>query len=579
MKPIISFVAISLFVYSSCSDNGFNNVSPPTIQEQYKGVVYPLKPVSRSLSSFETDWENEISVELNSGDTVNLPWANLTQSSLPIDFGHDIKKEDGWKLILHTFADNNEIQDSGVNYMLFHNYRTGFLKVFYYLLPGHNWPTNMGFWSFKIHVDNEYLNHQNELAIPMDYNFIGDWISTTACVDESISFQTGWNGFQIQLAYDDAINISNSILVIKPKTATVSKNLMFGEFNSESSGTLITHGSKNDIQDLPSDVAVVFGKSAEEIVENYFNDSSNSRTVLTTLAAGVGNAIIKWGANKLFNKLTAGFSKPTTTITDLSFSTKTNGNLTGINVTPYPAPSGYFQANISYSNLGTHLGVWNLASAPTIYIDPLADRTSDYFNGREYNYRFRGITGYNYDLRINPDLEPYLIKHWVDIDVVRYINKEDSLLLNPVANFDYGTLGHPNYGILFSGNRPLTYIYQGDANGKNKIVEEDMRAIVYAREGLYDKYGYSPTTISVPNEAMYLAGDLKYPMKDTYLKFNLFLVTEFEGKRDTTLHTRTFVPKVEWDPVLYNQYGNYSQHEILPKLEIMEENDSTLLTK
>lgn len=330
---------------------------------------------------------------------------------------------------------------------------------------------------------------------------------------------------------------------------------------------------------MPSDVAVVFGKSAEEIVENYFNDSSNSRTVLTTLAAGVGNAIIKWGANKLFNKLTAGFSKPTTTITDLSFSTKTNGNLTGINVTPYPAPSGYFQANISYSNLGTHLGVWNLASAPTIYIDPLADRTSDYFNGREYNYRFRGITGYNYDLRINPDLEPYLIKHWVDIDVVRYINKEDSLLLNPVANFDYGTLGHPNYGILFSGNRPLTYIYQGDANGKNKIVEEDMRAIVYAREGLYDKYGYSPTTISVPNEAMYLAGDLKYPMKDTYLKFNLFLVTEFEGKRDTTLHTRTFVPKVEWDPVLYNQYGNYSQHEILPKLEIMEENDSTLLTK
>lgn len=42
MKPIISFVAISLFVYSSCSDNGFNDVSPPTIQEQYKGVVYPL---------------------------------------------------------------------------------------------------------------------------------------------------------------------------------------------------------------------------------------------------------------------------------------------------------------------------------------------------------------------------------------------------------------------------------------------------------------------------------------------------------------------------------------------------------
>lgn len=191
----------------------------------------------------------------------------------------------------------------------------------------------------------------------------------------------------------------------------------------------------------------------------------------------------------------------------------------------------------------------------------------------------RGITGYNYDLRINPDLQPYLITHWVEMNVVRYINKGDSVLLNPVANFDYGTLGSKNSGSLFNYNRPLNYIYNGDEDGNNKIVEEDMKSVVYAREGLYDRYGQSPTVISVPNEAMYIAGDLKYPMEDTYLKFNLFLVTEFEGKRDTTLHTRTFVPKVEWDPVLYNQYSNYSQHEVLPKLEIMEENDSTLLTK
>ena len=55
------------------------------------------------------------------------------------------------------------------------------------------------------------------------------------------------------------------------------------------------------------------------------------------------------------------------------------------------------------------------------------------------------------------------------------------------------------------------------------------------------------------------------------------MVTEFEGKRDTTLHTRTFAPKVEWDPTLYNQYGNYSQYNVLRKVEIMEKNDSTML--
>ena len=30
------------------------------------------------------------------------------------------------------------------------------------------------------------------------------------------------------------------------------------------------------------------------------------------------------------------------------------------------------------------------------------------------------------------------------------------------------------------------------------------------------------------------------------------MVTEFEGKRDTTVSTRTFIPQIEWAPTLYN---------------------------
>lgn len=391
------------------------------------------------------------------------------------------------------------------------------------------------------------------------------------------AYSYGWNGTQIQLAYDTSNDDSNSKISIIPYNLNTTSGNFSILFTGVSDGQLITQGSTHPLTSLTGNVATVFGNEAKEYIEQKYGSSNaaNSRSLI----GGIGSALVKLGVNKILTTLTTGFSQPTTTVTDLSFTTRTEGKITGDLIDSSSAPVFPLTDNFSTSKLGINLGVWNLASAPTIYIHPLADRTSDYFNGKEYNYKFRGITGYNYDLRINPDLEPYLIKHWVDIDVVRYINKEDSLLLNPVANFDYGTLGHPNYGILFSGNRPLTYIYQGDANGKNKIVEEDMRAIVYAREGLYNRYGQSPTVISVPNEAMYLAGDLKYPMGNTYLKFNLFLVTEFEGKRDTTLHTRTFVPKVEWDPVLYNQYSNYSQHEVLPKLEIMEENDSTLLIK
>lgn len=572
------FISMLLAVsFLSCSEN---ELVETAAYENVKtsNVVYPLTMLkSRNADSFENNWENHTSVMLNSEDSINLPWVTPVVSTLPFSVAYDIKKEDGWIMLAHTFQPNSVNENQLLNYIILYNQRNGLLKIFYYVEPQNNWSNNTAFWCFNMNVPHKLFNHVNEVALPMDINLLNHCISSNLSQLPNKAYSNGWNGTQIQLAYDTSNDNTNSMISIIPYNLNTTSGNFSTLLTGVSDGQLITQGSTNPLTSLIGDVATVFGNEAKEYIEQKYGSSNaaNSRSLI----GGIGGALVETGVNKILTTLTAGFSQPTTTVTDLSFTTRTEGKITGTLTENSNAPGSSLTDNFSTSKLGINLGVWNLASAPTIYIDPLADRTSDYFNGREYNYRFRGITGYNYDLRINPDLEPYLIKHWVDIDVVRYINKEDSLLLNPVANFDYGTLGHPNYGILFSGNRPLTYIYQGDANGKNKIVEEDMRAIVYAREGLYDKYGYSPTTISVPNEAMYLAGDLKYPMKDTYLKFNLFLVTEFEGKRDTTLHTRTFVPKVEWDPVLYNQYGNYSQHEILPKLEIMEENDSTLLTK
>ena len=42
----------------------------------------------------------------------------------------------------------------------------------------------------------------------------------------------------------------------------------------------------------------------------------------------------------------------------------------------------------------------------------------------------------------------------------------------------------------------------------------------------------------------------KYNAANIFMKVTLNLVTEIEGKRDTTISTRTFVPKLEWDPYL-----------------------------
>ncbi len=40
------------------------------------------------------------------------------------------------------------------------------------------------------------------------------------------------------------------------------------------------------------------------------------------------------------------------------------------------------------------------------------------------------------------------------------------------------------------------------------------------------------------------------------MRVSLYTVTEFEGKEETTISTRTFLPKYEWDPDMYNEYKN-----------------------
>lgn len=94
-------------------------------------------------------------------------------------------------------------------------------------------------------------------------------------------------------------------------------------------------------------------------------------------------------------------------------------------------------------------------------------------------------------------------------------------------------------------------IYDENNGVGMQIYSDDMKSALYMREGLYNRYGRAPRTIFVPKENYDLAGGLGYDMTNRFLKFSLYLVTEFEGKRDTTLHTRTFAPKVAWDPVLY----------------------------
>lgn len=394
MKKFYYFLAvISSCVYSSCSDTLLSDVSPPKVEANVSGIVYPLKMKSRSLSSFETNWENQTTVTLKSGLPVILPWAPNSDANLPVQMRDDIKKEDGWVFLLHTLGDNASTVNNNTNYMLFYNQRTSVLKVFYYL---ENVVTNnYGFWMIDLGtLNHQFFNHSNDLAVPMDVNYINYWQCNNASSIFDLAFREGWNGFQVQLAYDTTNDIENVELDIKTRNANISIHDLYGDFSGKIQGSIVSHGSVNPFQGIISDIASVFGNTATDYIKEEFNDTiTSSRTILESLVSGIGGAIVKDGINKLFTNLTAGFSKPTTNISDITLTTKITGNLKGTSQFNGSAPIMTYSAPFSTSDLGINLGVWNLASAPTIYLHPLADRTSEYFNGKEYNYKMRGITG------------------------------------------------------------------------------------------------------------------------------------------------------------------------------------------
>ena len=129
---VFSIMVIVTIVITSCQDETFVESQTVVTENMDNGIVYPLskKAQTRALSAFDTDWENQTYVILNNGEPVNLPWYN-SDGNLPLQMAYDVKKEDGWELILHTFSGNSLPHDTNKNYMFLYNQRTGMLKVLY----------------------------------------------------------------------------------------------------------------------------------------------------------------------------------------------------------------------------------------------------------------------------------------------------------------------------------------------------------------------------------------------------------------------------------------------------------------
>ena len=114
---------------ASCQDNAF---LPSQELIQTRAVV-DKNNISISNPELITNWENLKEITLNTIGTstinkrVSTPW---TDSSTPLSekFRKDIKAEDGWIMLFHTFKEVG--LDEKQNYMCLYNQFTGFIKIF-----------------------------------------------------------------------------------------------------------------------------------------------------------------------------------------------------------------------------------------------------------------------------------------------------------------------------------------------------------------------------------------------------------------------------------------------------------------
>ena len=489
------------------------------------------------------------------GNKLNLPWSKeQPDANLPISLAHDIKKEDGWEFLFHTF-NGTDVSAKDRNYMAFYNVRTGVLKIFYYLIndPDKN---NGGVWNINFINGNKLLNFTPEIADISSVENIKDWACTNAVKSGNKAFHMGWNCFTLPLAYVEN-QASTITLDILPSCLNTQDVNLFGENNSYSKGMMLTHGSHNSTSSLTGGLSTVFGTEAGKYIENKMPEKSEAKGIV----AGAAATIVAYGINKVFSKLTASFSQPTVTKSDLEFTTKGTTETTGTLVFNTSSPILSLRVALPQSEVGK-LGNWNLTESPTVYIDPRADYMPSPGDDRpyqEYSYEVRGVSRYKYSIAINPNLKSKMKKYWVDCSLVRYWGNEDSIPSIPSHYTDFGALG-------VGSNRGFSKIFEkedllwGKHLEQGSIYETNMKSELLA-QGIYAQYQGPIPIIFVPKVRIY--GGQYFNSKNLFLKATLHMITEINGKVDTTISTRTFIPKIEWDPDLYNKLKDVDMKDLI----------------
>ena len=434
---LFAFLVIGNFI--SCTED---DILLKSDNKPLTRAVVDGNDVSISNPSLLSNWENVKEIKLNTLGTdnknviVSSPWnGDGNASPLPESFRKDIKKEDGWKMLFHTFKDVGT--NPGVNYMCFYNQFTGFIKIFFYreahlISQGAQWyiKTSEG-KQIKLLDEPTYLSRIDSHPATNDmllFSTMND-VPTTG-------IEFGWNGFEFQVSRYST-DLTNMDLKIGAYEKHITDYDLLGKADLENIGTVTT--TTENSSGVSKAIANLAGPQAEKYVDRLGEGLFGDRVIF---GERVSNLIKKIPGSSFISLLQSGldliFGKTTSTSSsDVTLTTTGTIKLSGTSsaTTTADIPILNFNlynvlnnstSNTTNTNLvraasttsGEHyLGVWTLKKKPVIYYNRIEQVLVEPKYGvgdigqevtLQANISMPQIHHYDLEPVINPDLLPYV---------------------------------------------------------------------------------------------------------------------------------------------------------------------------
>ncbi len=473
MKIFTLILGLGMFLcLMSCEDGILSTESVMT------RAIVDESTMSISNPTLINNWENVDEIILNTpgsngvDNSATTPWKIGAKTLLSSEFCKDIKKEDGWRMLFHTFKKIG--LDEGQNYMCFYNNFTGYIKVFYYY-EGHEKSQNT---TWLVKTGNGEKTHLFSLV-----DYISEVNMADAAYDKILcsnlvkvpttGITPGWNGFEFEVPY--CTDYRDIDFVIAAYDKNITEYNFIGKEKFESVGTITTtnktsSGLMNALASLTGNAAKTF---VDSIASKAILGSGLVKLVSSIPSSGYGSAISA-GLGLLFGKTTVTTSDiKLTTSGDITLegigTSQTTSDIAPVTFNLYQIlnPSRIKQRNANATSLVYNtesidtdehfLGVWGVESYPIIgyerfsrvnVIKKIDEPGIEYIVGRVLTPKVVYRSGVY--TKMNPDLNPYLQKTTRTIQYSRC----DTLQGAP---YKPGVKDIGNYNVFFHQDSPILY--------------------------------------------------------------------------------------------------------------------------